>query len=158
MTPSSDCLALVKRFEGCRLKAYPDPGTGGAPWTIGYGHTFGTKSGMVIDQAQAEKWLEQDVELAAEVVASWVKAELTQCQFDALCDFVYNVGPGMVGHRDGFVWLKSGGHSTMLRLLNAGSYALAAEEFLKWNLPPLPGIKARREAERELFLRTVAAL
>ena len=32
-------LPLVKEFEGCRLTAYPDPETGGAPWTIGWGST-----------------------------------------------------------------------------------------------------------------------
>ena len=28
-------LALVKSFEGLRLKAYPDPATNGDPWTCG---------------------------------------------------------------------------------------------------------------------------
>ncbi|HID1023608.1 TPA: glycoside hydrolase family protein, partial [Klebsiella michiganensis] len=39
MQISNNGIALIKRFEGCRLTAYPDPGTGGAPWTIGYGWT-----------------------------------------------------------------------------------------------------------------------
>lgn len=154
MTPSPACVALTKRFEGCRLTAYPDPATGGAPWTIGWGHTFGVRQGMVIDQAQADAWLELDLANAASVVSGAVKSALTQNQFDALVDFTYNVGPGLVGHRDGFVWLKAGGHSTMLRYLNAGAYALAAEEFPKWNKPPLVGLVARRLAERELFLKT----
>ena len=108
---------------------------------------------MVTTQEQAEQWLEQDLRNAAAVVSLWVKVPLTQNQFDALVDFVFNVGQGMVGHRDGFVWLRGGGHSSMLRYLNAGAYALAAEEFEKWNLPPLPGILARRKAERALFLQ-----
>ncbi|WP_141395346.1 glycoside hydrolase family protein, partial [Enterobacter hormaechei] len=37
MRVSDTGVALIKRFEGCRLRAYPDPATGGAPWTIGYG-------------------------------------------------------------------------------------------------------------------------
>jgi len=28
---------LLKTWEGCELSAYPDPASGGAPWTIGYG-------------------------------------------------------------------------------------------------------------------------
>lgn len=152
MTHSEACTELTKRFEGCRLTAYPDPGTGGAPWTIGYGHTFGVKPGMVIDQHQANSWLAQDLANAASIVDLWVKAKLTQGRFDALTDFVFNVGQGLVGHRDGFVWLKNGGHSMLLRYCNAAAFQLAAEEFLKWNLPPLPGIRARREAERALFL------
>lgn len=154
MTYSQDCVDLTKRCEGCRLTAYPDPGTHGAPWTIGWGHTFGAYEGMKISQEQADEWLKMDLDNAAHVVSTWVKVALTQGQMDALTDFVFNVGPGLVGHRDGFVWLKTGGHSTMLRYLNAGAHGLAAEEFLKWNLPPLAGILARRQAERELFLKT----
>lgn len=149
---SPACVELTKRFEGCKLTAYPDPGTGGAPWTIGWGHTFGVRAGMVIDQQQADMWLMEDLTNAAEVVALWVKSSLTQPQFDSLVDFVFNVGPGLVGHRDGFVWLKGGGHSTLLRMLNSGYYDLAAEQFLRWNQPPLAGILSRRHAERDLFL------
>jgi len=152
VTYSAACVALTKRFEGCKLEAYPDPGTGAAPWTIGYGHTFGVRAGHIITQEQADAWLEQDLQLAADVVSLWVRSPLTQPQFDALVDFTYNLGPGLVGHRDGFVWLKNGGHSTMLRMLNAGCYALAAEQFDRWRLPPLPGIILRRHAERDLFL------
>ncbi len=153
MTFSAECVALTKRFEGCRLTAYPDPATGGAPWTIGWGHTFGVREGMVIAQEQADKWLEEDLGNAAGIVARWVHA-VNQNQFDALTDFVFNVGPGLPKFRDGFVWLKTGAHSTMLRMLINGQYALAAEEFPKWNLPPLPGIIARRKAEMDLFTRS----
>lgn len=153
MTYSPACTELTKRFEGCRLKAYPDPALGDKLFTIGWGHTFGVRQGMTIDQHQADCWLAQDLTAAAVYVDLWVKSKLTQPRFDALTDFVFNVGPGLVDHRDGFVWLKGGGHSTMLRYCNAGAFQLAAEEFLKWNIPHLPGILARREAERALFLQ-----
>lgn len=152
MNYSQGCRDLVKRFEGCKLTAYADPGTGAAPFTVGYGHTVGVHAGMKIVQAQAERWLEEDLQLAADVVSLYVEPQLTQSQFDALTDFVYNVGRGMPGHRDGFVWLRSGEHSTILKLLNAGCFTMAADEFEKWNLPPLPGIITRRQAERSLFL------
>lgn len=157
MTISEDCINLTKRFEGCRLVAYPDPGTGGAPWTIGWGHTFGVKQGMSVNQEQADAWLVQDLENAAHIVNLWVTSPLEQHQFDALTDFVYNVGPGMPKVRDGFVWLRSGTHSTMLVALINGQHEKAAAEFPKWNKPPLPGLIARREAERELFLKAVAS-
>jgi lysozyme len=95
----------------------------------------------------------EDLDSAALWVDEWVSTPLNQNQYDALCDFVYNVGPGIKGKRDGFVWLKSGQPSTMLRLLNAGDYTGAAMEFPKWNLPPLPGIIRRRATEQALFLR-----
>ena len=62
MEISAAGLNLIKRFEGCRLKAYPDPGSRGAPWTIGYGHTGAeVVPGLVITQAQAEAWLRADL-------------------------------------------------------------------------------------------------
>ena len=46
-------IDLIKQFEGYSSKAYPDPATGGAPWTIGYGTTNGVKPGMIITAEQA---------------------------------------------------------------------------------------------------------
>jgi lysozyme len=58
MKASSKALELIKQFEGLRLKAYLCPG---GVWTIGYGHTSGVKSGMVITKAQAEEYLLSDI-------------------------------------------------------------------------------------------------
>ncbi len=155
MTYGPDCIALTKESEGCKLNAYPDPATGGKPWTIGWGHTFGVRAGMAIYQDQADAWLLQDLDSAAAIVNQWVKEPLTQGQFDALTDFVFNVGQGMKGPngRDGFVWLRNGNHSTMLRLLNEGKHEDAGHEFAKWNLPPLPGIAIRRKREMDLYFK-----
>jgi hypothetical protein len=39
-TINGETLQHVKRWEGLKLTAYPDPGSkNGEPWTIGYGHT-----------------------------------------------------------------------------------------------------------------------
>ncbi len=60
---------LLKTWEGCELSAYPDPASGGAPWTIGYGHTGpDVVPGLTISQAQAEAWLKQDAAVAAGAV------------------------------------------------------------------------------------------
>jgi lysozyme len=143
MTPSINCIKLVKRSEGDVLKAYPDPGTGGDPWTIGYGHTGPeVHQGMVITQPEAEILLGQDLQRVGQQVAKAVKVELTQNEFDALVCFVFNVGIGN--------FMKS----SMLRLLNAGDYAAAANEFDKWTKAAghvLPGLVTRRHDEKDLF-------
>jgi lysozyme len=145
MQVSSAGIALTKSMEGCSLTAYPDPGTGTEPWTCGYGHTGpDVKPGMTITQAQADAWLEADLARAGQAVNGLVHVELTQNQFDALCDFVLNVGAGN---------FRS---STLLRLLNAGDVQGAADQFGKWVFASghiMAGLVRRRSAERTLFLK-----
>lgn len=134
---------LIKDSEGCALKAYPDPGTGGKPWTIGHGHTHNVSKGDVITQAQAEQFLQDDLQPIYITIETCVKVPLNQNQFDALCSFIFNVGAGKFAK------------STLLKKLNAGDYAGAAEEFLRWNKAAgrvLPGLDIRRSKERQLFL------
>ena len=60
---------LLKTWEGCRLSAYPDPASGGGPWTIGYGHTGpDVVPGLTITQQQADALLQKDVAHAASAV------------------------------------------------------------------------------------------
>jgi lysozyme len=137
-------LDLTESAEGCRLKSYPDPGTGGAPWTIGYGHTGPeVYEGMEITHDQAVEYLKQDIKSAEEAVKRLVKVPLTQNQYDALVDFAFNAGAGNLQH------------STLLRLLNDEDYEGASQEFGKWNKAGgkvLAGLTARRENESKLFL------
>lgn len=143
MTPSIKCSALVKRSEGDVLKAYPDPATGGAPWTIGYGHTGPeVHPGMVVTQQEAEAILEQDLFKVGRQVAKVIKVELTQDEFDALVCFVFNIGIGN--------FMKS----TMLKLINEGRFDAAADEFDKWTKAAghvMPGLVTRRHDEKDLF-------
>ena len=135
-------LALLKSFEGCKLTAYPDPGTGGEPWTIGWGHTGGVKRGDTCTQAQADAWLLQDLDRFEQAVERLVSVPLTQNQFDALTSFCYNVGAGALQQ------------STLLRKLNAGDYEGAQGQFARWNRAggkEMPGLTRRRAAEAELF-------
>ncbi|WP_372396895.1 lysozyme [Azospirillum sp. HJ39] len=152
---------LVKEAEGLRLTAYPDPATGGAPWTIGYGHTGpDVRPGLRIAQAQAEELLQADLGEAAAIVDRAVTVELTDNQFGALVSFVFNVGAGRKAKgrdagKDGFVTLKTGQPSTMLRKLNLGDVAGAAAEFAKWTRgggKVMAGLVKRRAAEASLFL------
>lgn len=142
MTTSDLGVALIEEFEGCILHAYPDPASGGAPWTIGYGHTAGVQPGDLCDRAQAQAWLRQDLLAAEQAVARLVKVPIAQHQFDALVSFTFNLGPGALAQ------------STLLGLLNAGRHAEAGAQFLRWNNGPggpLPGLTRRRAAERALF-------
>ncbi|KAA1013225.1 lysozyme [Paraburkholderia panacisoli] len=137
-------VALTKSMEGCSLTAYPDPASGGSPFTCGYGHTGSdVKPGMTITQAKADAWLDYDIARSAQIVNSLVHVYLNQNQFDALVDFVFNVGAGN---------FRS---STLLRLVNAGSFAAAADQFPRWTQAAgkvMPGLVKRREAERALFV------
>ncbi|MEB1043904.1 lysozyme [Citrobacter freundii] len=148
MQTSHKGIALIKGFEGCRLTAYPDPGTGGAPWTIGYGWTHPidgkpVKPGMTIDQETADRLLKTGLVSYENDVLKLVRVKLTKGQFDALVSFAYNVGSRALST------------STLLKKLNAGDIKGAADEFLHWNKAGgkvLNGLTRRREAERALFL------
>lgn len=137
-------LNLLKQFEGCVLHAYPDPGTGGDPWTIGYGHTGPeVKPGLVITQAQADALLCGDLSGVEQFVNDHVTHSLTPNQFSALVSFTYNVGEGAFED------------STLLRLVNQGNIAAAAQQFARWTYGggrQLPGLVRRRAAEAQLFL------
>lgn len=147
MEPSENCYNLIRSKEGLSLKAYPDPGTGGAPWTIGYGHTGPeVHPGMVITREEADNLLRQDAERVSAQVQNMVTAPLTQNEFDALVCFVYNVGIGNFAK------------STMLRKLNQQDYDGAANEFDRWTRAAghvLPGLVARRQEEKDLFNASV---
>ena len=142
-------IALIQRFEGCErripgglVEAYPDPGTGRAPWTIGWGATGpGIGPGTVWTQAQCDARLEADLaRYAAEVSAALGEAPATQAQFDALVSFHYNTGAIR--------------RATLTRKHVAGDLAGAAAEFARWNRAGgrvLRGLTRRRAAEAALY-------
>ncbi len=84
MKTSEDGVRLIKSFEGLRLDAYPDPGTGGDPWTIGYGTTRGVVPGMTITEAEAEELLVDDLAAFERAVMTLLPVEMSQGEFDAL--------------------------------------------------------------------------
>ncbi len=145
MTIGAKGIALIQQFEGLRLTAYPDPGTGGEPWTIGIGHTGGVQEGDACTEEQAQDWLRQDCKTAEDCIDAYVEPELTQNERDALISLIYNIGCGN---------FKG---STLLMLLNAGNMVGAANQFGRWDRAAgqvMPGLQARREAETKLFLET----
>ena len=142
-------LALLRQFEGCArlrrdgmVEAYPDPGTGGEPWTIGWGATGpGIGPGSVWTQQQCDARLESDVARhARDVAIALGDAPTTQAQFDAMVSFHYNTG--------------AIARSTLLRRHLAGDYRAAEEEFARWNRAGgrvLKGLVRRRAAEARLY-------
>lgn len=137
-------LALIKQFEGLQTHAYLCPA---GIWTIGYGHTRDVKSGNVITPEQADVLLSDDLRESERAVESCVTVTLSQPQFDALVSFTFNLGEGNL-HT-----------STLLKKLNAGDSAGAADEFLRWvdaGGKELPGLVERRKAERQLFITGTA--
>ena len=140
-TVSAAGESLVKRWEGLRLKAYPDPGTGGEPWTIGFGRAHGVKRGDTITEAQAERFLREDLATAAAQVAK-MAPETTQGQFDALTSFVFNLGAARLAS------------STLLKRHNDGKFDAAANEFVRWIFAAgkaMPGLVMRRADEVRLY-------
>jgi lysozyme len=134
---------FIKGFEALRLKAYPDPGTGGKPWTIGWGHTKGVKQGDRITQDQAEQFFSDDLAVYELTVNSAIKRPMTQNQFDAMVSLAFNIGgPEFAG-------------STLVKKFNAGDVLGAADQFPRWKFGKgkvMPGLVRRRAAERETFL------
>lgn len=163
-TLGPDGELLCHHYEQCRLEAYPDPaspyavakragrdptGLSPEPVTIGWGDTGGWKLGDTITQEEADERFRSRMDLEfGPVVQQAVIATIAQCQFDALCALVYNIGP--TNFRS----------STLLRLLNKGDYAGAAAQFLSWNRAGgkiMKGLQRRRWAEHLVFLGGSAA-
>lgn len=144
-------IELIKRFEGCarvradgKVEAYPDPGTGGAPWTIGWGHTGPeVKRGTVWTQDDCDRMLSLDlVRYSDDVVRALGDAHAAtgQAQFDALVSFHYNTG--------------AISRATLTRKHKAGDFAGAAREFDRWvnaGGRVMKGLQRRRAAERALY-------
>ena len=139
-----DAIDLVKHFEGLSLNAYRDPA--GIP-TIGYGHTgHDVAMGQSITPDDAEALLASDLEAAAHDVAGMLRIPPTSGQLGALTSFAFNLGAGA---------LES---STLLRMINTGDAAGAANQFGRWTHVTvngmhivLPGLVTRRAAEAAMF-------
>ena len=139
MNTSAEGIALIKKFEGCELKAYQ---CSAGVWTIGYGHTKDVEEGDTISKDQAEEMLVEELHEYENYVNEYVNVALSQNQFDALVSWVYNLGPAN---------LKS---STLLKVLNSGDYAGVPAQIERWNKAGgkvLEGLIRRRLAESSLF-------
>ena len=145
MKLSAKGLDIIKKSEGLRLRAYPDPGSAnGYPYTIGYGHTKGVKKDDRITKARAEELLRQDVAWAENAVNS-LGVRLTQNQFDALASFAFNVG------ETGFL------NSSVARVVKAGRHDLVPSKLALWiknDGKVMQGLINRRGMEARLYMST----
>lgn len=146
MKPSQNCIKLVKSFEGCSLTPYLDSD---GVVTIGYGSTFyldGSKVGVndpPISQETADNLLIKVLSEFGSDILEFIKVPLTQNQFDALCDFTYNLG------------VEAFKESTLLKYLNEKKYNDAALQFPLWDHVKgvvFEGLLNRRMVEQKLFL------
>lgn len=143
MKTSARGVEAIAGYEGIKLEAYPDPGTGGEPITIGVGHTGGVKLGDVITHEEAMQLLADDLCKAEAAVNNAVRVPISQHEFDALVSLAFNIGNTAFAN------------STLVRLLNIGDRLGASNEFTRWNKGGghiLPGLVTRRAAERAMFL------
>ena len=137
--------AMLKQFEGCKLKAYRCPA---GILTIGYGHTSAAGApavtdGMTITQKQADDILSRDLVKYETAVQNMLQQPLTQHQIDVLVDFAYNAGVGALEK------------STLLKKVNAAQFSDVPTELMKWTkgkipgkgMQVLPGLLRRRQAE-----------
>jgi GH24 family phage-related lysozyme (muramidase) len=140
-------IETIARHEGLRLKAYPDPATGGEPWTIGYGHTSAAGlpkvyRGLVITKERAREILANDLVKFENAVENCLEVNPTQNQFDALVSLCFNIGPANFAR------------SSVLKFHNGRQFEKAAGAFALWNKAAgkvLAGLTARRAAERALY-------
>jgi GH24 family phage-related lysozyme (muramidase) len=138
MKASRNAIALIKRFEGVRLKAYkPIPSED--KYTIGYGH-YGVLASLTIDEEKAEKYLKKDVAKAEKSVNKYATRyhyDFNQNQFDALVSFTYNVGSIKRLTANGTRSVTEIGESILLYVKGSGKV--------------LKGLIIRRRAEHALY-------
>lgn len=131
--------AIVMSFESCRLVAYQDVR---GIWTIGWGHTLGVRPGDTCTQAQADAWLEQDLQEASYELLQVSAGPFAPGAQDALTSFVFNLGIG--NYRS----------STLRRFVDEQNWPAVKTELLKWDHAGgavIAGLARRRQAESDLI-------
>jgi len=149
-------LPVIKEFEGCRLLAYPDPETGGEPWTIGWGNTTHfdgsrVKQGDTITQSVADQMLDAFVRFTvagglARSIPTW--RQMSARQQAAIISFGYNVGAGFYG-AEGFETI-----TRVLRDRDWPAVPAALRLYVNPGGPSEAGLRRRREAEANLWGET----
>jgi lysozyme len=138
-------IAIIKEYEGFRAQAYPDPRTGGEPWTIGYGTTWyangkKVKKGDKVTEAKALKELEHKVTDLHTQLKREIKVPLTDGQWAAMISFAYNLGLT--------------GSLLQIERLNVGRIAefkAKHMEYVNKGSNVEAGLRRRRTAELKLF-------
>lgn len=144
MNASDIAKALAHKWEDCVLVAYPDPVSGGDPWTVGFGATGPSiTQGTVWTQAQADADLESRLNLLYGEIVPHVPSDATDNQLGACMDFAYNEGV--------HAFLTS----TLLADWNAGNLSGADAQFPRWDIAgghAVQGLENRRNDELRVFM------
>lgn len=144
MSANQVATALIHKWEGCKLTAYPDPASGGDPWTIGYGATGpAIHEGVTWTQAQADTDLSNRLTTLISKMSSYIHMPVNDDQLGAMASLAYNIG------------FTAWSQSTLLREFNSGDIQAAANQFLVWNRAAgqvMTGLENRRKDERAAFL------
>jgi lysozyme len=149
MNITPQARALIRKYEGCKLKAYQ---CSAKKWTIGWGNTFyedgsSVKQGDTITQERADKLFVILLDQFAAQLRPLITAKINDNQFGALLSFAYNAGIGAFRN------------STLRKLVNANTAnAAIRQEFGKWNKAGgkvLLGLTRRRQSEAELYFTPI---
>lgn len=136
-------VSLIGGFEGLRQNAYPDPATGGKPWTICYGHTVGVKPGDHKSIEECKALLLADLAEYAGGIEACTTVPLPDTRLIALTSFAVNVG------------VTAACGSSVIRLINQGRTREGCNALLKWNKAAgivFPGLTKRRQREQAFCL------
>ena len=145
-----DALSIIKTFEGFNEKAYPDPSTGGSPYTLGYGTQFypdgsQVKQGHCCTKEKALEYLLNEINIIANEIDK-LNLGIDLHMKQGLISFIHSVG------WDSFLY------SSIIDHCEAENYVLAAQEFNKWifnkDHEVIGGLLDRRKQEAALFLDT----
>lgn len=137
-------VALIGGFEGLRQNAYPDPATGGKPWTVCFGETADVHKGDYHSIAECRAMLVESLQKYANGISACTTVSMPDDRFVALTSFAYNLGVGAACK------------SSVVRLINEGKTRQGCDALLRYNRAAgivFPGLTKRRAKERELCLR-----
>lgn len=143
-------LTVLSGFEGVRLKAYPDPATGGKPWAICMGKTAGVHPGMTATLTECKQQLYDTVPEYVRPLERCIKVPLPDKRLIAVTSLAWNLGPGVVCGTTKRHRLPS-----VAELLNAGKVQAACDAFMRYVYAAgikFPGLVSRRTKERALCL------
>ena len=140
---SENGLHFTAAFEGFKGTAYR--ATKDEKYlTIGYGH-YGAdvKPGQSITEEEALALLYKDMAKAVAAVDAAAHPVLDQAQFDAVCDLVYNAGPGVIA--------ATTGTGQALRKGDIPTLRAKLGQFIYQNGKVLLGLKRRAAGRVALF-------
>lgn len=150
-SPQGRAIQASGNWNAYLYRGWEPPATiaklSGAPWTIGYGSTgadIGPTTVWTLEQVKA-RYQTQSADFMNKV-AALVKVPISPLQLAMLTSLAYNIG------------INAFAGSTLLKLLNAGDYIGAADQFPRWNKAQgkvMPGLVTRRAAERANFLSSL---